>query len=118
MDCDQIEILAQQTGYAKVALSPKTGAPRAAGPPRERRQVVDGKIFNTDEGGTTFVIEATSTFKLLHKNTLEEMTWSSPAIAGGAVYLRTVGKLYCLAGGAETAQNISSLPNQVLTLTP
>ncbi len=81
---------------------------------------VDGKIFNTDEGGTTFVIEAASTFKLLHKNTLEEMTWSSPAIAGGAVYLRTVVSqtLLSFMGGAETAQNILSLPNQILTPTP
>ena len=59
--------------------------------------LVDGRIINTDEAGTTFVIEAGSQFKLLRKNTLDEMTWSSPAIANGAIYLRTVGRLYCLA---------------------
>ena len=34
---------------------------------------LDGKIFCTDERGTTFVIEAGSHFKLLRKNTLDEM---------------------------------------------
>ncbi|HEY2573858.1 MAG TPA: PQQ-binding-like beta-propeller repeat protein [Verrucomicrobiaceae bacterium] len=74
---------------------------------------VDGKIFNTDEAGTTFVIEAGSQFKLLHKNALDEMTWSSPAIAGGAVFLRTVSKLYCLAaGGAANTPQASLLPSK------
>ena len=27
---------------------------------------------------------------------LDELTWSSPAIAGGAVYLRTVDQLLCI----------------------
>jgi len=56
----------------------------------------DGKIFCTDENGTTFVVEAGPKFKLLRKNSVNEMTWSSPAIAGGAIYLRTVSHLYCI----------------------
>jgi len=56
----------------------------------------DGKIFCTDENGTTFVVEAGPKLKLLRKNSVNEMTWSSPAIAGGAIYLRTVGHLYCI----------------------
>jgi len=58
--------------------------------------VFDGKIFCTDENGTTFVVEAGSKFKLLAKNSLGEMTWSSPALAGGAIFLRTVHHLYCI----------------------
>ena len=74
--------------------------------------LVDGKIINTDEAGTTFVIEAGSQFKLLHKNTLDEMTWSSPAVAGGAIFLRTVSRLYCLASsGGPVAQTPLLPPN-------
>jgi outer membrane protein assembly factor BamB len=56
----------------------------------------DGKVFCLDDGGTTFVIEAGPKFKLLGKNTLAEMSWSSPAVAGGTLLLRTVDHLYCL----------------------
>ena len=37
-----------------------------------------------------------SAFKVLGKNTLNEMCWSSPAVAGGALVLRTVDHLYCI----------------------
>ena len=63
----------------------------------------DGKIFNTDEAGNTFVIEAAPHFKLLRKNALDEMTRSSPAVADGAIYLRTVSRLYSLASGGAAA---------------
>jgi outer membrane protein assembly factor BamB len=59
-----------------------------------------GRIFNTDEAGTTFIIEAAPAFKLLRKNPLDEMTWSSPAFMDGAIYLRTVSRLYALGSGA------------------
>ena len=72
--------------------------------------LVNGKVINTDESGTTFVIEAGSQFKLLHRNSLDEMTWSSPAIAGGAIFLRTAGKLYCLGGAGAPAAQTSLLP--------
>ena len=57
----------------------------------------DGKIFCTDERGVTFVIEDGATFKLLAKNPLDEMTWSSPALAGGALFLRSITRLFCVA---------------------
>jgi outer membrane protein assembly factor BamB len=63
-----------------------------------------GKLFATDEGGTTFVIQAGRTFKLLAKNPLDAMTWSSPALADGAIYLRTVSHLLCI-------QNSTANPN-------
>jgi len=63
----------------------------------------DGKIFCTDESGTTFVIEAGPQFKLISKNQLETMTWASPALADGAVYLRTVNHLVCLTNKTTNA---------------
>jgi outer membrane protein assembly factor BamB len=56
----------------------------------------DGKIFCLDDGGTTHVVQTGSEFKVLGKNTLGEMCWSSPAAAGGALFLRTVDHLYCI----------------------
>ncbi|MBI3882567.1 MAG: PQQ-binding-like beta-propeller repeat protein [Verrucomicrobia bacterium] len=70
----------------------------------------DGKIFCTDEGGTAFVIEAGPKFKLLAKNRLDEMTWSSPALVGGAIYLRTVSHLLCIGGENFSADPTTKKP--------
>jgi outer membrane protein assembly factor BamB len=56
----------------------------------------DGKIFCLDDSGTTHVLQAGPTFKVLGKNKLEEMSWASPAVAGGAVFVRGVDHLYCI----------------------
>jgi outer membrane protein assembly factor BamB len=56
----------------------------------------DGKVFLLNEDGETAVIEAGSTFKVLHKNNLDEMTLATPAIANGRLYMRTMTKLYCI----------------------
>jgi outer membrane protein assembly factor BamB len=58
----------------------------------------DGKVFCLDDAGTTYVVPAGSTFKFLGKNTLDEMCWSSPAIAGHALFLRSVDHLFCIKG--------------------
>jgi outer membrane protein assembly factor BamB len=56
----------------------------------------DGKIFCLDDGGTTHVVAAGREFQELGQNTLAEMFWSSPAVAGGALLLRGVDHLYCV----------------------
>jgi outer membrane protein assembly factor BamB len=56
----------------------------------------DGKIFCLDDAGTTHVVQAGPQFKVLAKNTIAEMCWSSPAVAEGALFLRTVDHLYCI----------------------
>jgi outer membrane protein assembly factor BamB len=56
----------------------------------------DGKVFCLDDGGTTYVVQAGPAFKVLGKNGLDEMCWSSPAAGGGALFLRTVDSLYCI----------------------
>ena len=60
----------------------------------------DGKVFCLDEEGDTFVVRAGQTFELLHVNSLEEMCMATPAIANGRLYIRTLGKLYCIQSGA------------------
>jgi outer membrane protein assembly factor BamB len=54
----------------------------------------NGKIFLLSEDGDTFVIQAGPEFKVLGKNSLDEMALASPAIAHGSVILRTQSKLY------------------------
>jgi outer membrane protein assembly factor BamB len=56
----------------------------------------EGKVFCLDEDGQTFVVQPGPKFKLLGRNQIEERCWSSPAIAGGALFLRTVDHLYCV----------------------
>jgi outer membrane protein assembly factor BamB len=56
----------------------------------------DGKVYCLDQNGNTFVIQAGREFKLLAKNHIEDMFWSSPAVAADALYLRGADRLYCV----------------------
>jgi outer membrane protein assembly factor BamB len=61
----------------------------------------NGKIFLLSEDGDTFVVQAGPEFKLLGKNSLNEMSLSTPAIARGSLILRTQSKLYRIAKGTR-----------------
>jgi outer membrane protein assembly factor BamB len=54
----------------------------------------DGKVFCLSEDGDTFVVQAGREFKLLGKNSLDEMCLATPALAHGSLVIRTQGKLY------------------------
>ena len=54
----------------------------------------DGKIFCLSEDGETFVIQAGPEFKVLGKNTLDEMCMATPATLRGSLIIRTLTKLY------------------------
>lgn len=55
-----------------------------------------GMIFCLSEEGNTYAIAAGETFKLLHTNTIEEMSMATPAIVGDRLLLRTDAKLYSI----------------------
>src|SRR5262249_9003468 len=55
-----------------------------------------GKVFCLDDSGTTHVVAAGPKFQLLSQNALDERCWSSPAVAGDALFVRTVDHLYCI----------------------
>jgi outer membrane protein assembly factor BamB len=74
----------------------------------------DGKIFCSDERGTTFVIEPGPKFTLLAKNAVNEMSWASSAIAGGAIFVRTTEHLLCI-GGASPSMPTPFLLNHQTT---
>ena len=54
----------------------------------------NGNVFALSEDGDTYVIQAGPEFKVLGKNSLNEMALATPAVANGSVFLRTVSKLY------------------------
>jgi hypothetical protein len=54
----------------------------------------NGRIFAMSEDGDTYVIQAGSEFKLLGKNSLNEMTLATPAVARGSLIIRTATSLY------------------------
>jgi outer membrane protein assembly factor BamB len=54
----------------------------------------NGKVFALSEDGDTYVIQAGPEFKVLGKNSLNEMALATPAVARGSLIVRTVSKLY------------------------
>lgn len=57
----------------------------------------DGKIFVTGENGFVVVLEDAPELKVLAKNDMGENCVATPAIADGALFIRTRNKLYCVA---------------------
>jgi outer membrane protein assembly factor BamB len=60
-----------------------------------------GKVFCLSEDGDTVVVQAGREFKLLGKNSLDEMCLATPALAHGSLLIRTQGKLYRIEKKAE-----------------
>jgi outer membrane protein assembly factor BamB len=54
----------------------------------------NGKIFAMSEEGDTYVIQPGAEFKVIGKNSLNEMTLATPAIARDSLFVRTASKLY------------------------
>ena len=59
------------------------------------------KIFVLSEDGDTFVIQAGPEFTVLGRNSLDEMTLSTPAVARDSLIIRTATKLYRIAESAN-----------------
>lgn len=77
--------------YGRKRIAPEAGGFTAS------PWAYNGKIFLLSEDGDTFVVQAGPEFKLLGKNSLNEMSLATPAIAKGSVILRTQSKLYRIA---------------------
>jgi outer membrane protein assembly factor BamB len=59
--------------------------------------IADGKLYVAKEAGDTSVVELGDTPKILANNALKETLLATPAIANGAIYLRTEKHVYCIA---------------------
>jgi outer membrane protein assembly factor BamB len=56
----------------------------------------EDRVFILDENGTTHVIQSGPQFKVLGTNRIDDLFWSTPAIAGDSFLLRGLEKLYCI----------------------
>jgi outer membrane protein assembly factor BamB len=57
----------------------------------------NGKVFVMSEDGDTFVVQAGPEYKVLGKNSLNDMSMATPAIVRGSLILRTQQTLYRIA---------------------
>lgn len=58
--------------------------------------LADGRVYMSNEEGTTVVLKAGPEFEVLAENDLGEYTLSSPAISDGQIFLRTEKAVYCI----------------------
>ncbi len=61
--------------------------------------LADGKIYATSEDGVTTVYRAGREFEIVATNSLPGYTLSTPAVAGGNLYIRAGSALYAIGGG-------------------
>ncbi|MDX1963034.1 MAG: PQQ-binding-like beta-propeller repeat protein [Pirellulales bacterium] len=54
------------------------------------------QVLVTNEDGSTAIIKAGPKFEVVGNGKLDDNFWSSPAVAGGDLYLRGVDHLYCV----------------------
>jgi len=59
---------------------------------------VDGKLYCITTDGDVVVVRAAETYELLAVNPLGETSHSTPAVAGGRMYLRTFSHLFSVGG--------------------
>jgi outer membrane protein assembly factor BamB len=83
-----------------VSLDGKTGVEhyreRLGGECNSSPIAAEGRIYLSDNNGTTYVVCAGTEFALLAKNELGERITASPAISGNELIYRTDSHLYCI----------------------
>ena len=62
--------------------------------------LVGDRMFCISEEGTVHVVQASKDFKPLAKNDLGESSYTTPAISGGKMYVRTFGHLLSVGKGS------------------
>jgi outer membrane protein assembly factor BamB len=83
-----------------VCLDGKTGKEvyreRLGGASNSSPIASDGRIYLSNNEGTTFVVKAGREFKLLGTNSLGERITASPAVSGKKLFFRTDSHVYCI----------------------
>jgi outer membrane protein assembly factor BamB len=57
--------------------------------------LVDGKIYAVNEGGEVFVLEASPKYNLLHRTTVADSVFATPAVSDGKLIIRGQTKMFC-----------------------
>lgn len=63
--------------------------------------LADGHVYLTDDAGMTYVLKAGPTFELISQNPLGDKCFSSPAVSGGQIFIRTNHALVCVGRGVK-----------------
>jgi outer membrane protein assembly factor BamB len=56
----------------------------------------EGMILLTSEDGETFIVKAGPKHEILHRNSVGEAVYASPAIADGKIFIRGEKNIYCI----------------------
>lgn len=83
--------LCLEAATGKEVWQERIGGPHSASP-----VCADGKVYYLAEDGTTTVIEASATFRVLERNPLGEHCQASMAVSGGKLFIRTEKRLFCI----------------------
>jgi hypothetical protein len=65
--------------------------------------VIGDKVYCTDQNCKTFVLQAGKELQVLATNDLGEFCWSSPAVAGDTLLIRTVDHLIAIGPSRSNA---------------
>jgi outer membrane protein assembly factor BamB len=58
----------------------------------------DGRLYCISRAGKVYVMSAGEKFTLLATQDLGDKSHSTPAVAGGRMYFRTLSRLFCIGG--------------------
>lgn len=58
----------------------------------------DGKVYIVSQSGVVAVLDATRDQEVVSTGELDDEVYATPAIAGGRIFIRTRGALYCFGG--------------------
>jgi outer membrane protein assembly factor BamB len=97
-----------KSGGIIVSLDPQTGqvfktdrSKEALGEYYASPVAADDKVFFISDAGKVTVVKAAREWQILAVNDLGDETYATPAIAGGRLYIRTRGALYCFGQAAR-----------------
>ena len=69
---------------------------------------VDGRLFCVSRNGEVAVVSASDKFEVLARNPLNELTHSTPAVAGGRIYIHTRQHLISVGGKANATEKLDA----------
>ena len=55
----------------------------------------DGKVYIVSQAGVVVVLDAARDQEILSTGEMDDEVYATPAIAGGQIFIRTRGALYC-----------------------
>jgi hypothetical protein len=58
--------------------------------------VVGDKLLLLDENGRACLVKVGPEFEKVGEGRLDDVFWATPAVSGGAIYLRGVEAIYCI----------------------